>query len=262
MAQQAVWQLKRVTLRIPVPSVAALRGRSWMVGPALLLGLLGALLATQLQATAWRGEAEVFFNTTNLAIPLIATSYPPGGADQYLEAQARLARSPKLAARVVRIAELPGLTAAQFLQHSGARPVWDADVLTLSVTYRPSAAAVRLTNTYAAEFVRFKNNRDLRAIRAALRVTEARIAELRARGQSDTPAYEALVQTQQQLTALAIQFARTTSVREPADRASSFRPHALRNGLVGDALGAVLGVVLVLGVAALRRARRLPQSRR
>lgn len=258
MAQQAVWQLKRVTLRIPVPSVAALRGRSWMVGPPLLLGLLGALLATQLQATAWRGEAEVYFNVSNLAL----TSYAPGGADQYLEAQARLARSPKLAARVVRIAELPGLTAAQFLQHSSARPVWDADVLTLSVTYRPSAAAVRLTNAYASEFVRFKNNRDLRAIRAALRVTEARIAELRVRGQSDTPAYEALVQTQQQLTTLAIQFARTTSVRERADRASSFRPHALRNGLVGGALGAVLGVVLVLGVAALRRARRLPQSRR
>jgi hypothetical protein len=28
MAEQAVWQLKRVTLRIPVPSVAALRGRA------------------------------------------------------------------------------------------------------------------------------------------------------------------------------------------------------------------------------------------
>jgi hypothetical protein len=50
MAQQAVWHLKRVALRIPVPvpSVAAFRGRAWMVGPPLLLGLLGALVATQL----------------------------------------------------------------------------------------------------------------------------------------------------------------------------------------------------------------------
>jgi hypothetical protein len=38
MAQQAVWHLKRVTLRIPVPSVAALRGRAWMVGPPPCLG--------------------------------------------------------------------------------------------------------------------------------------------------------------------------------------------------------------------------------
>ena len=196
-------------------------------------------------------------------LELAVTSYPPGGADltQYLEAQARLARSPKVAARVVRIAEVPGLTAARFLRHSSARPVSDADVLTLSVTYRPSAAAVRLTNAYAAEFVRFKNDRDLRTIREALRATEADIAELRARGQTGTPVYEALVQKQQQLKAVAIQFARTTSVLEPADRASSFRPHALRNGLVGGALGSSLGVVLVLGMAALRRARHSQQSR-
>jgi len=36
-------------------------------------------------------------------------------------------------------------------------------------------------------------------------------------------------------------------------RASSFRPHALRNGLVGGALGVFLGVAHVLGVAARRR---------
>jgi uncharacterized protein involved in exopolysaccharide biosynthesis len=255
MAEQAVWHLKRVTLRIPVPSVAALRGRAWLVGPPLLLGLLGALVATQLQAAAWRGKAEVSFNLSSPAIQLASTT--PNGADPtpYLEAQARLARSPELAERVVHIAELPGLSAAQFLQHSSARPLPDADVLTLSVTYRPSAAAVRLTNTYATEFVRFKSALDLRPIRKVLRVHGATIDELRARGQTGTPAYEDLVQREQELKTLGIQFARTTSVLERADRASSFRPHALRNGLVGGALGAVLGVALVLGVAALRRAR-------
>jgi hypothetical protein len=255
MAQQAVWHLKRVTLRIPVPSVAALRGRAWMVGPPLLLGLLGALIATQLQATAWRGKAEVSLNLPELAIQLTSTT--PDGVDptEYLATQARLARSPALAERVVQIAEVPGISAAQFLQHSSARPASDADLLTLSVNYRPSAAAVRLTNTYAAEFVRFSTDQYLRPIRELLRATEARIDELRARGQTGTPRYEALVQRQRDLETLGIQFAQTASVLEPADRASSFRPHALRNGLVGGALGALFGVVLVLGVAALRRAR-------
>jgi hypothetical protein len=255
MAQQAVWHLKRVTLRIPVPSVAALRGRAWMVGPPLLLALLGALIATQLQATVWRGKAEVSFNLPELAIQLTSTT--PDGTDptQYLATQARLARSPALAERVVQIAEVPGLTAAQFLQHSSARPVSDADLLTLSVSYRPSAAAVRLTNTYAAEFVRFSNDQQLRPIQEMLRTIEARIDELRARGQTRTPEYEALVQKQQDLEAVASQFAQRATVLTPADRASSFRPHALRNGLVGGALGALLGAVLVLGVAALRRAR-------
>jgi hypothetical protein len=49
MAEQAVWHLKRVPLAIPVPSIAAIRTRIWMLGPPLLLGLLAALIAMQLQ---------------------------------------------------------------------------------------------------------------------------------------------------------------------------------------------------------------------
>jgi len=247
MAQQAVWHLKRVTLRIPVPSVAALRGRAWIVGPPLLLGLIGALVATQLEATAWRAKAEVAY----MSNPSVFPPAPDGAeAAQYRELQARLARSPKLAARVVRIAEVPGLTAAQFLQHSTATAPSDADMLTLSVTYRPSAAAVRLTNAYATEFVRFKNDLNLRRIRGTLRRLKPRIDELRSRGQ--TVVSEALPQQQQDLET-EIQLGHTTSVVRPADGASSFRPHALRNGLFGGALGASLGVVLILGLATLRR---------
>jgi len=35
-------------------------------------------------------------------------------------------------------------------------------------------------------------------------------------------------------------------VLQTADRASSFRPHALRNGILGGFLGALLGVALVM----------------
>jgi capsular polysaccharide biosynthesis protein len=189
------------------------------------------VVATQLQATAWRGKAEVLF----VSNPSLSPPAPDGAeAAQYRGLQARLARSPKLAARVVRTAEVPGLTAAQFLQHSSATPVSDADVLTLSVIYRSSAAAVRLTNAYATEFVRFKDDLNLRTIREILRANEARIDEVRSRGRISS------VST-------------STSLVRPADGASSFRPHALRNGLFGGALGALLGVVLVLGLAALRR---------
>jgi hypothetical protein len=54
MPEQAVWQVKRVTWGIPVPTPATLRAAVRMVGPPLLLGLLAAVLATQLQARVWR----------------------------------------------------------------------------------------------------------------------------------------------------------------------------------------------------------------
>jgi hypothetical protein len=56
MPGQAVWRVKRVTWAIPAPTSATLRAAVRMVGPPLLLGLLAAALATQLQARVWRAR--------------------------------------------------------------------------------------------------------------------------------------------------------------------------------------------------------------
>jgi len=206
-----------------------------MVGLPLLLGLLAALIATQLQASAWRGKAEVLIDPSSVG------SQPAGYLGSYLHGQARLARSPALAERVVRFAGVQGISAAQFLHHSSAKPVSKANTLRLSVTYRPQAAAIRLTNVYATEFVRFKKDLDLRA---TLRVIKARLKKLRGRGLTATPQYEELVQHSQQLQAFGVRFT-SASVAKRADSASSFRPHALRNGIIGGLLGTLLGIVLV-----------------
>jgi hypothetical protein len=47
---------------------------------------------------------------------------------------------------------------------------------------------------------------------------------------------------------LAVQQRNTMSV-QAADGATSFRPHALRNGLLGGALGVLLGGALAVGIA-------------
>jgi capsular polysaccharide biosynthesis protein len=259
MAEHALWHLKRVTLAIPVPSVAALRARAWMVGPPLLLGLLGAFIATQLQTPTWRGKAEVFIRVPELAAgsatpPTLVSGGPFGDpySTQYLDAQARLARSPTLAAHVVRVAAIPGLTSGEFLRHSRATVASDADILTLSVTYRRRALAARLANAYASEFVHFKNKLDRRNVEKVLHRIQAKINQLRAHDMTGTPAYENLIQTRQKLEAFSVQL-RSASVFRRANSASSFRPHALRNGILGGALGVLLGVALTAGVAARRR---------
>lgn len=257
MVDQAVSHVRRGGLTNAFALIATTPLRLWMLGPPLLLAVLGAFIAVHLEATAWRGKAEV-----SLAVPqvfstaLTLTFGEPDLRTPYVQGQAKRARSPRLALRVVRAAGIPGLTAERFLQHSSARPVPDADLLTLSASYRPHAAAVRLTNAYANEFVRFKHDLDTQRIQETLRRFQARIQKLRARGRTTTPAYEALVQGQTQLRAIALQFRNTTSVFKSADGASSFRPHAFRNGLVGGALGALLGFALALGVAARRQAKR------
>jgi hypothetical protein len=156
MAEQAVWQLKRVTLSVPVPWVAGIRVRPWMAVPPLLLGLLAALIATQLQTPAWRGEARDAFSARSI--------WPA------MQVEASLARSPRLAARVVLAAGVPGISASQFLPHSSAKPSGHAGRLTLlafSVTYPKRAPAVRLANAYAYEFMSYTTERHERLMQRA-----------------------------------------------------------------------------------------------
>jgi capsular polysaccharide biosynthesis protein len=210
MAEQAVWNLKRVTLAIPVPSVAAIRARAWMVLPPLLLGLLAAVIATQVQRPVWRGESNVVVSLrespqSNPRVPPPARVSVP---DPFMQRFTSLARSDVIAARVVRNAGIQGLSAADFLRHSSATSKPDSAVLKLSVTYRPASTAVRLTNAYALAFSRFTNSLRGNAV---------------------------------------------VIVFDSAHTASSFRPHIVRNGLLGGALGALVGTALVLGIAARRK---------
>lgn len=259
MTEQVVRHAERFALASAAKFVAAIRARAWMLGPPLLFGLLGALIATQLQAREWRSQAQVYINVSNLMAATssptsLATSWPVNGGPRYLEAQATIARSPELAERVAHVAGVPGISARKFLRHSSARPELDADVLALSVTYRPRPAAVRLANTYADQFVRFKQEHDLASLDGALRKVEAQVGRLRSRRRTESPAYQSLLVMESQLREVAAELRATTAVT-PAKSASSFRPHPVRNGLIGGAVGVLLGLALALGLAAHRRQR-------
>lgn len=245
MAEQAVWHLKRVTLAIPVPSVAAIRARAWMVWPPLLLGLLAALIAIQVPERTFRARAQVVFSIGQPAILQDPRLLAIEGSSRFMTTQASLARSPELARRVITAARVPAITPAQFLRHSSAKPQPDSGILALSVSHPKADAAIRLADAYANQFTRYKAERDLAGINQALSSLEAELESLRARGLSSSPAYETLVQKRVDLQTAGALLAHQAGVLQAAERASSFRPHALRNGIMGGLLGAVLGIALL-----------------
>ncbi len=153
------------------------------------------------------------------------------------------------------VTQVPGLTQAQFLRHSSARPVSDASVLRLSVTYRKAAPAARLANAYATEFTRYKTERDVARINKGFRPLQAQIALLRAQGRGSSPFYDTLVQHGLNLEMNRKLLAGEARVLQPADGASSFRPHALRNGILGGFLGALLGIALVVATVWSKKSR-------
>jgi hypothetical protein len=229
MAEQAVWRLKQIALSLPIPSLAAVRARAWLVGPPLLLGLLAALIASQLTTRVWRNEAEVVIFAPSLT-PLLKGSLaaePRGGG---LETVVSLARSPQLAGRVVRALAVPGLTARQFLRDSSAKLRPDSSgpafFVAFSVSYPRRALAVRLTNEYVLQFARFFRER----WRGLLPQARPRVSLIQ---QSSPP--EPIV-----------------TAFKPARVASLFRPHALRNEFLAGVFGALLGVALAVGVGVRR----------
>lgn len=254
MTEHAVSQLKRASLQIPL---STLRGRAWVKALPILIGVIGALVATQLQTREYRGQAQVSVDPFGPNNFLAVASFPFNAPDVYAERLARLARSPALAARVVGATHVRGLTPTEFLTHSSATlggevnfasrlAVESLNLLTLSVTYHPRPVAIRLANAYATEFVDFKHERDTRKVEKALRAVQAMIEEYRARGTARSPVYETLVQYRLQLGALVLQLRKSTHVTRRAESAVSFRPHTLRNGAVGGVLGALVGIAVAL----------------
>jgi hypothetical protein len=246
----------------PLSWAAAIRSRALTLAP-LLLGLLGVLLAGQVGPHTWRSETEVSFDLPGLSVDPTILAFPDTG--YFLEQQVKLARSRQLAIRVVRAAQVPGLTAAQFLRHSSARPhsteespatadVLDAPppTLDLLVTYRRRTSAVRLANAYASQFSRYSKERYVREVQGVLRRLDARIKRVVAGRASGTGAYQALVSQRAEVKELLKRSAITMSVLRTKD-ASAVRRHALRNAILGGVVGVALGVALMRGLAARRR---------
>jgi hypothetical protein len=127
--------------------------------------------------------------------------------------------------------------------------VSNAPALSLSVTYHRRAAAVRLASAYGADLGHYQRRLEAKNRQEGLATLETAIRRQRGTRLAGSPGYLAM---RQQLLWLRTYQLSQVSVATPMG-ASSFRPHVLRNGLVGGALGVFLGVALVLGVAARRR---------
>jgi hypothetical protein len=209
-----------------------------MLALPLIFALLGALLLMNWQKPSYQ-----------------ATSVVGGGAWSesprvFTRAQALIARSPELAARVVAAAGVPGMNPGKLLAASVVIPAADADLLRFSVSDAHSRDAIVLVNTYASEFARYKAERDSAAVKSALRSLNMKIESLQANGGTTAPVYSTLIQRRAQLKTLGRLLSAQVSVLQPAEHASAFRTHTVRNGLLGGVLGGLLGIGLV-AVAAL-----------
>ena len=227
--------------------LAIARRRLWIL---LALPLMTAAIAYALsttQSARYKATAKVIVNRSNI-VALITDVQPDttAGVDptRYLTTQATVAQSPALAKRVVDASGVPGLSAGRFLSESDASAESNADILDLSVSDASPGRARLLTNTYAEEFARFKQELDTEKINDAIHEDQLQLNSLRKQGKSDTSAYAELFQELLRLKTVGGQLTNTTSVLQGADTAAKTRPLPRRNGLIGGLLGALIGIGL------------------
>jgi Mrp family chromosome partitioning ATPase/capsular polysaccharide biosynthesis protein len=237
--------------------LAILRRRKWIVIVMVVFTALTAVVISALQSAQYQATTHVLINRANIVSSISGVTDPSTlGNDptRFLATQSDVARSPTLARQIVSAAGVPGMTAGKLLASSSVNPATNADILDIAVTNRSPSAAVRLANTYAQQYTRFKTSLDTARINDALSKLQPKIEDMAKRGvPTNSPSYAALLEDQSRLETVGQLLANNTQVIRTADQAAKVRPRTKRNALLGVLFGLVLGVGLTFAADAFDR---------
>jgi polysaccharide biosynthesis transport protein len=237
-----------------------LRRRKWIIALLPLTAAVAAYAASAARAPVYTAKAKVLFQLSSTPAQL---NLGPGSSvsdPNYMTTQANLATLPELAQRVVEAADVPGETAEKFLGESQASPEPGANVLNLSVSSGVSAAATRLVNAYADELKTYNADLNEEPIHQLLNSIQTKLDSIRKRGQTDTPAYQSLIQQRDNLQNYGPQLADNARVVHRAFDAPKVSPRPRRDAMLGGLLGLVLGVGLAFFADALDKRVRTEQE--
>jgi polysaccharide biosynthesis transport protein len=226
--------------------VRVVRRRKWIILQAVVLVPFAAVIFSLHQPKKFEASAQVLLSRQNLANALTGAQDPSvyTQADRIAQTQADVARVPTIADRVLRRLAINDRTVGQFLASSSVAARPNADLLDFSVTDRDAALAQQLASAYADEFTIYRRQLDTSALQRARVSVQRRIKQLELTHAEKSPLYASLVERDQQLATMqALQTSNAYVVQE-ATKAVQVQPKPTRNGVLGFALGLVLGIGL------------------
>jgi succinoglycan biosynthesis transport protein ExoP len=225
--------------------------RKWIILAALVLVPTVAVVYSMRETKLYQSQAQVLLAQNNLANALTGT--PESSVFQPVErisqTQADLARVPMVAQRTVEAANV-NRTAGQLLSESSVVADLNSNFLYFTVADPDPLIAQKLATEYGRQFTVYRNELDTASLKSARVDLEARMTTIRAQGGSGSSLYASLASKDELLRTMeALQTSNASLVRE-AGAGYQIQPKPARNGILGLALGLILG----LGLAALREA--------
>jgi Mrp family chromosome partitioning ATPase/capsular polysaccharide biosynthesis protein len=226
--------------------VRLLLRRKWIVLAVVVLVPTAAVFFSLRQPSLYRASAQVLLKQGNLAATLSGIQDTSVYLDpnRVAQTQIELASTPTVAARVLKSAGVNDRSPGALLASVRISPEPNADILDFSVSDHDPALAVRLANAYAREYTVFRRQLDTASLNNALTDVTRRITELKAAGQ--TSYARSLVSKEQQLRTLKAIEDSNAVVARPADGTVKVQPTPKRYGVLGLALGVMLGIGLAL----------------
>jgi polysaccharide biosynthesis transport protein len=226
--------------------VRLLLRRKWIVLAVVVLVPTLAVFFSLRQPSLYRASAQVLLKQGNLAATLSGIQDTSVYLDpnRVAQTQIELASTPAVAARVLKSAGINDRSPGALLGSLRISPEPNADILDFDVSDHDPALAVRLANAYAREYTVFRRQLDTASLDKALTDVTRRISELKAAGQISYA--RSLVSKEQQLRTLKAIEDSNAVVARPADGTVKVQPTPKRYGVLGLALGVMLGIGLAL----------------
>lgn len=189
---------------------------------------LGFSLAQQ---GSYQANAEVLIN---------GLSSSPN-ADRVAETEASVARTPVVALRAIRAANVRGMTTSGFLAQSSVDANANADLLDFSVTDSDPLLAETLVNAYVRQFTAYRAEFDAAPLVQQIQAIRSKIASLERDPAKNSSLLAVLRSKETQLEATEQVLVPDVRVLDTATRASKISPRPKLYLLLGVILGLVLG---------------------
>jgi polysaccharide biosynthesis transport protein len=224
--------------------VEVLKRRWWVVLLPLVVVPVAAVLVSLRQPALYEASAQVLISRDSLATQLEGLNdQTADDPERNAQTQAQLARVPQVARRALEAAQLDR-SPSDLLGASSVTPTPEADLLVFSVRDPDPDVAASLANAYARQFTIYRRKLELDTLESARARVQGEIEALQARGDGDSPAYETLLEKDQQLLAMeALQTGRAVVVRV-APGATQIQPQPQRAASIALVLAIVLGLAL------------------
>lgn len=232
----------QMTLRAYVDVL--LRHRGIVLLSALVVFIMVVALSL-VQKPLYQASAEVLVSRQSLASVLTGTADPNETNDfeRILETQARVARAPEVVRRTVEAIGVD-MSRRKFLQRSQVAAQPDADLIQFTFEASDRSTATSAATAYAEQFTAYRRELDEAAVARASARLEARIAELKLSGETESALYRDLIDKRRELSILNALQTSNAFVLGPIETPIKLQPRLARNAVVALVLGTVLGAAL------------------